>query len=193
MTNEIEKYARQVDEDRIHFKWFKHYRDMGPTRSFSLVASYHHITVDELKKVSETWQIRVDAWDAEMDRLDIEMQKLDRMRATIRRLNNARFLQEIGMRRFEGDIKEVADQLTPVEAKSFIIDGAKQERLELGEPTEYIKDETDTLRDFENTQDYGDLDAITANLPAAKRDILLSLIEEGIDAQKDAAEDHLLE
>ena len=139
--------SRQSDESAAAFEAFVKYRDMGPSRSTKEVAS-------ELSKshtligrwcTAHHWVRRSHSHDAELDRRRRygELREVEKMRK--RQVKAALVMQELGFIELEKMLSEATRRkkkrgsLDEKTILKLIAQGAKQERINRGEPGEIVE------------------------------------------------------
>jgi hypothetical protein len=136
------------------YRAFCLYRDMGPNRSLDQASRDYHRRSDQPTNGSErktrasgtirgwaqrwNWPGRALAWDRELDRVQHEKQKTANAEMGERHAREAMLLQQKGVERLR---LLRAEDLSPREALSYLIEAAKLERLARGEPTERVAEE----------------------------------------------------
>ncbi|MEW6572879.1 MAG: hypothetical protein AB1374_04530 [Bacillota bacterium] len=134
-----EVYGRQPGESAQAFQAFALYRDMGPARSIREVAR----RLGKSKTQIDRWSVRWDwveraaAWDEEIDR-QIRFKQLEEIKKMRERHTEAAMLLlEKAMKRLEATAPQ---DLSVQEARLFVTEGTKLERLSRGEPDTIVEE-----------------------------------------------------
>ena len=126
-------WEHQPDETDSAFAAFVAYRDMGEDRSLSKLEQLIHKAKPWLGIWSAkfSWVERVRAWDNHMDGLARAQMEKDWLKAKKRHINVGVGMQSVGTKRLRR-LDENPDQLSPSDARQFIVDGVKVETAAYG-------------------------------------------------------------
>lgn len=136
-------WQRQKDESPQAWEAFKKYRDFGPRRSCAKIAKQlrKSDTLIERWCRVHSWVKRIELFEEEEEREYAAELRIQRREAAKRHIAAGSALQQIAMgvleKKYGKGLKKItAADLASGEILRYLIDGAKLERLVLGEATE---------------------------------------------------------
>jgi hypothetical protein len=131
------RWFRQKGESRKAYEAFTVYRDLGAARSLAKVADRLGKSLELMKRWSSRheWVDRAASFDANEE---FEMLTQERAERIAMRRNDAEIARMVMLKAVER-LREIRpSDLSPTQLIQFIVEGAKLQRLALGESTENV-------------------------------------------------------